>query len=276
MGLYTIQVFTNVGGNGFPFQTQKGATIPVGCVGANAKCLFADTFAFVGSTRNEAIGVYLAGSGTAARISTRLVDDELAKVADPSQIVVENRMSRGERRLLVHLPDKTLVFLANATRTLEQPIWYIAQSGLGDPYRLRNAVSAYGKTIVGDTQSAALGELSDTIFAQFGDAVEWQFDAGPLYNDGKGAIVTAADLIGLPGRSPASVEGTMFLSITRDGETWSAERVLPMGTRGQRYRRMQWRPRILLRTWLGFRFRGYSTAMPAFAALEISAEPLSA
>jgi hypothetical protein len=276
MGLYTIQVFTNVGGNGFPFQTQKGATIPVGCVGANAKCLFADTFAFVGSTRNEAIGVYLAGSGTAARISTRLVDDELAKVADPSQIVVENRMSRGERRLLVHLPDKTLVFLANATRTLEQPIWYIAQSGLGDPYRLRNAVSAYGKTIVGDTQSAALGELSDTIFAQFGDAVEWQFDAGPLYNDGKGAIVTAAELIGLPGRSPASVEGTMFLSITRDGETWSAERVLPMGTRGQRYRRMQWRPRILLRTWLGFRFRGYSTAMPAFAALEISAEPLSA
>jgi hypothetical protein len=174
------------------------------------------------------------------------------------------------------LPDKTLVFLANATRTLEQPIWYIAQSGLGDPYRLRNAVSAYGKTIVGDTQSAALGELSDTIFAQFGDAVEWQFDAGPLYNDGKGAIVTAAELIGLPGRSPASVEGTMFLSITRDGETWSAERVLPMGTRGQRYRRMQWRPRILLRTWLGFRFRGYSTAMPAFAALEISAEPLSA
>jgi hypothetical protein len=276
VGLYTIQVFTNVGGNGFPFQTQKGATIPIGCVGANAKCLFADTFAFVGSTRNEAIGVYLAGSGTAARVSTRLIDDELAKVADPSKIVLENRMSRGERRLLVHLPDKTLVFLTNATRALEQPIWYIAQSGNGDPYRLRNATVAYGKTFVGDTESAAIGELSDTIFSQFGEPVQWQFDAGPLYNDGKGAIVSAVELIGLPGRAPASVEGTMFLSITRDGETFSAERVLPMGTTGQRYRRMQWRPRLNLRTWLGFRFRGYSTAMPAFAALEVTAEPLAA
>jgi hypothetical protein len=141
LGQYTIQVFQNVGGSGFPFQTVKGASIPVGCVGPSAKCLFADSFAFVGSSRNEALGVYLAGSGTATRISSRDVDDELAKVTDPSDIILENRTSRAERRLLVHLPDKTLVFLMNASKILGEPVWYVAQSGSGEPYRIRNAVA---------------------------------------------------------------------------------------------------------------------------------------
>jgi hypothetical protein len=70
LGQYTIQFFQNVGGNGFPFQPVKSASIPVGCVGPTAKCLYGDSFAFVGSARNEAIGVYIAGSGTATRISS--------------------------------------------------------------------------------------------------------------------------------------------------------------------------------------------------------------
>lgn len=252
LGRYTIQIFRNIGGNGFPFATQKGATIPVGCVGPHAKCLFADSFAFVGSALDEAIGVYLAGSGSASRISTRWVDDELAKLTDPAtQIVLENRTSRAERRLLVHLPDKTLVFLANASRTLGAPVWVILQSGLGGQYRLRNAVMAYGKTIVGDTESGALGWLDDTVSTHFGEAVQWQFDAGPLYNGGKGGIVTAVELIGLPGRAPPGEEPTMFMSMTRDGETFSVERVLPMGMRGERTKRMIWRPRADFRTWIG-------------------------
>ena len=67
----------------------------------------------------------------------------------------------------------------------------------------------------------------------------------------------------------------MFMSMTRDGETFSVERVLPMGTRGQRTKRMQWRPRTEFRTWIGFRFRGFNAAMPGFAALEVEALPLN-
>jgi hypothetical protein len=274
-GSFTIQVFQNVGGNGFPFAPVKGATIPVGCIGPSAKCLFADSFAFVGSARNEAIGVYVAGSGSATRISTRWVDDELAKVTDPASIVLENRSSRAERRLLVHLPDKTLMFLANASRTLEAPVWVVLQSGLSQRYRPRNAVNAYNKSIVGDADSAALGVLSDEVSTHFGEPVQWRFDAGPLYNEGKGGIVVKAELIGLPGRAPAGEEPTMFMSMTRDGQTFSAERVLPMGERGQRSLRMQWRPRAEFRTWIGFRFRGMNAAMPGFAALEVEALPLN-
>lgn len=276
LGRHTIQVLRNVGGNGFPFAPIRGASIPFGCVGAMAKCLYADSFAFVGSARNEAIGVYLAGNGTATRISDRAIDDELAKVADPSTIILENRTSRAERRLLVHLPDKTMVFQGNATRLLEEVVWYEAHSGIDSPYRLRNAVEAYGKIFVGDTESAAIGELSDTVSTHFGEAAEWRFDVGLLYNQGKGGIVKSLELIGLPGRAPFGVEGTAWLSMTRDGQTFSVERGIPMGKAGKFALRMQWRPRTNFRNWIGFRFRGFSSAMPGFAALEADVVPLAA
>lgn len=276
LGRFSIQVSRNVGGNGFPFATLKGASIPVGCVGPSAKCLYGDSFAFVGSARDEAIGVYLAGSGNATRVSTRAIDDELAKVADPTTIILENRTSRAERRLLVHLPDKTLVFQLNASKTLAENVWYVAQSGAGEPYRLRNAVDAYGKTYVGDVASVAIGELTDTVSTHFGEAAEWRFDVGLIYNDAKGAVLNAIELVGLPGRAPSGVDGTAWLSMTRDGETFSVERGIPVGRAGQRNLRLQWRPRTNFRNWIGLRFRGYSAAMPGFAACEATATPLDA
>lgn len=276
MGLNTIQVFRNVGGNGFPFAAIKGASIAVGCVGPSAKCLYGESFAFVGSARDEALGVYLAGSGTATRISTRAIDDELAKVEDPADIILENRTSRAERRLLVHLPGKTLVFLLNASKILGEPVWYVAQSGSGKAYRPRYATDVYGKTIVGDTESAALGELTDAVSTHFGEAAEWRFDVGLVYNEGKGGLIHSIELISLPGRAPPGVEGTAWLSMMRDGETYSIERGIPMGRAGMRNLRLQWRPRVNFRNWIGLRFRGYSAAMPGFAALEANVTPLAA
>jgi hypothetical protein len=276
LGQYTIQVFQNVGGNGFPFQPVKSATIPVGCVGPTAKCLYGDSFAFVGSARNEAIGVYIAGSGTATRISSRAIDDKLAKVTDPADIILENRTSRAERRLFVHLPDKSLVFLMNASKILGEPVWYVAQSGNGEPYRLRHAVEAYGKVYVGDAAGNLLGELTDTVSTHFGDAAEWKFDVGLLYNQAKGGIVNSIELVGLPGRAPFGTVGTAWLSMTRDGQNFSVERGIPMGRAGQTSLRLQWRPRTNFRNWIGFRFRGNSAAMPGFAACEAQVTPLAA
>jgi len=275
LGRYTIQVLRNVGGNGFPFQNLKGASIPVGCVSASAKCLYADSFAFVGSARDEALGVYIAGNGAAARISTRAIDKELAKVSDPTSIVLENRTYGGERRLFVHLPDKSLVYLLNCSRATEESVWYVAQSGRGSPYRLRNAINCYGKTIVEDAAANGLGELSEEVSTHFGEEAEWQFDCGLIYNGGKGGIIRKLELVGLPGRAPHGVNGTAFLSMTKDGETWSLERGMAMGRAGERNRRLQWRPKFNFRNYVGLRFRGYSAAMPGFAALEAEITPLA-
>ena len=56
---YTIEVFDNIGGSGFPFTRLPGGLIPKGCVGTKAKTLFAETIAWVGSARNEPCSVYM-------------------------------------------------------------------------------------------------------------------------------------------------------------------------------------------------------------------------
>lgn len=272
LGRNTIQVYRNIGGNGFPFQTQKGATIPYGCVSASAKCLYASTFAFVGSARNEALRVYVAGQGDAAAISSRAVEDALAAVADPSLIVLEARASRGEQRLFVHLPDETWCYCAEASATVQEKVWYRLRSGDG-PYRIRGAIQAYGQTYVGDLDSAAIGLLSDDTDLHFGDEPGWQFDAGLIYNAARGGILHSAELVGLPGR--ASRDAAIFLSTTRDGQQFSQERQIGAGKPGERTKRLQWRPHTMFSNYLGLRFRG-TGGMPGFAKLEAEIEPLGA
>jgi hypothetical protein len=273
-GTNTIQIFRNIGGDTFPFTTLIGATIPYGVVGPLAKCRYADSFAFVGSTRNEALRVYIAGMGDASPISNRLIEDELAAVSDPTSIILENRTSRGEQRLFVHLPTKSLVFLRAASTMLQTPVWYVAQSGFGAPYRQRFAVEGYGQVIVGDLNSAQLATLTDAHTAQFGEEPAWQFDVGLVYNGAKGGIVHSVELVGLQGRAPYGINAKAFMSMSRDGVNFTTERPRPMGLAGQN-NRLQWRPRSSFRNYLGFRFRGTGGGLPGFAACEANLSPLA-
>lgn len=271
LGRYTIQVFENLGGNGFPFQTVKGATIPYGCVSASAKCKLAERFAFVGSAKGQALGVYFAGDGTATKISTREIDDALAAEADPTAIELEARAYRDEQRLVIHLAEQSWVFLYEASKRVGEPVWYRAQSGRGRPYRLRHAVLCYGKWIVGDTESNAIGVLSEDLKSHFGEECEWEVGLGLVYNQAKAGLMHSVELVGLPGRGG---DGSAFLSISRDGENWSAEQMVSW-RRGDRGARLQWRPHVRFGNWMGLKFRGYDGAMPGFAKLEADIRPLS-
>lgn len=263
IGRYTIQPARNVGGNGFPFATIEGAVIPYGCVSATAKTKFSTSYAFVGSARNEGLRVFIAGQADATPISTRAVEDALAAVEDPASIVMETRAWRGEQRLLVHLPGETWVYLAEASRAVQQAVWYRCQSGTGAAYRLRNAVVVDGKTWVGDADSTALGLLSDSVSTHFGDETQWQFDVGLI--DGPGTL-QSVELVGLPGRGPQSEEARIFLSLSRDGgQTFGVERAINAGSGGKRRKHVQWRPHARYSSYLGLRFRGVNQAMSGFA-----------
>ena len=270
LGRYTTQVFDNVGGNGFPFADKKGAGFPFGCVSPTAKALFGDGFAFVGSGRNEGLNVFIATQGQAEPIGCRELCEALDALADPSVVEVEVRSDRNEKRLFIHLPDKSWVYLLNASSIAQVPIWYtVATDASG--YRCRNAVDAYGLSIAGDTQSGAFGYLAMDDRSHFGIAPDWSFDAGLIYNASLGAIVHSLELVGLPGRGG---DGAAFMSWTRDGETFGVERAVTLLS-GNRTRRIAWRPHTRIGNYLGLRFRGTGMALPGIASLEAKLAPLS-
>jgi hypothetical protein len=278
-GTNSIQPFTNQGGSLFPFAPNISGVIPIGCVGPMAKCHFANSYAFVGGSRNESTSVWISLTGQPKKISTRAIDDMLADVPDPAAIQLEQRTARDEARLLVHLPDRTLVYLTNASlRNGGAPVWYVARSGQGmdKPYRPRNAVLAYGEWWVGDTETAALGTLTDGLATHFGEAVGWEFSTIFAYNEGKGFIVHELELVGLPGRGVAANGASAFASFTRDGETWSPEVACRLPPNGQRTKRVIWAPHKRFRNFAGMKFRGDSNSLTGWASLRGEIEGLAA
>ena len=269
----TIEVFEYVGGNGFPLQRNASALIEKGCVGPRAKAYIGDTFAFVGGGRNEAVGVYLAGPGQAAKISTQEIDELLASLSEDElyQINAEARIDKDEQRLLVHLPTTTCVFYVNASAAAGEKVWAYVNSGLQfeDPYGPRNAVWCYSRWVVGD-ENGRIGQIDYSVSTLFGEVAGWRFDTKLLYNGGAYAILGAVELVGNVGRG-----GRIFFSSTVDGRTWSLEQSISGGAIGQRAQRLQWRPGRRFQQWMGLRFRGADDGTDSFARLEADIEALA-
>ncbi|WP_347270352.1 packaged DNA stabilization protein [Rhizorhabdus histidinilytica] len=269
----TIEVFQNIGGNGFPFQRNSGALIEKGCVGPRAKAYIAQTFAFVGGGQNESVGVYFAGAGAALKVSTTVVDDILSQFTEEElyDIVVEARIDSDEQRLLIHLPTQTLCYYVNASKTLGHPVWVFLASGIqfDEPYLPRNAVRAFGKWVVGD-KNGRLGYYDYGVSTQFGDVAGYRFDTVLLYNDSAWAILGDVELIGTPGRN-----SNIFFSCTTDGQTWGLETQIYGGSTGRRDTRMVTRPRRRFSNWMGLRFRGSDEGTSSFARLEADIEALA-
>ena len=274
----TIENFRNSGSSGFPFVRQSGALIPKGCVGTFASAYILQTFAFIGGDVNEGVSVYLAGAGQAIPISTPEIDMELGRLTEEqlAAIEVESRRDRDEERLLIHLPSVTLVWLANASKVSGEQIWHRLAAGTGgdQPYLNRHATLLNDRWWVGNP-AGQLGYLDYGVETQFGAVAGWEFQTAFVYNESRGAIFKSTELVGLPGRAPFGVDATCFFAYTLDGQTWSEERANPMGQRGERNIRMQWRPMFRMSNYAGFRFRGANTSMAAWARLEADIEALS-
>lgn len=277
---YTIEFFRNVGGEGYPFQLIDGAQIMRGAIGTQAFCLFTDTLAFLGSGRNESPAVYLAGSGTSNKISTREIDvilqgyteDELASV------VLEARVDKGHQHLWVRLPDQTLVFDAAATLALQVPVWFILATSVVGPgqYRAQNLVWAYNRWLCGDPLSNNCGVLVNNVSSHYGEVVGWEFGTLVLYTEGMGAIVHSLELVGLPGYAAFGADPVIWTSSSPDGSNWGLERPITAGKFGQTTKRLCWRLRDRIRNWRIQRFRGTSDTHMSIARLEAVFEPLGA
>lgn len=277
-GRFTIEVFQNVGGDLFPFQRIEGAQVPRGVIGTHAYAEFLNTFAFVGSGRNEAPAVYLMVPGDTSKLSTREIDQTLLEYTEDelAALVLEARVDKGHQHLYLHLPDQTLVFDAAASKVVGEPVWFTLTSSITGraTYRARGLVWCYDKWLAGDPTSGNVGELVNTAATHYGATTGWDFGTLMLYNEGNGAIVHELELVSLPGRVPLGKDPTVWTSYSLDGQTWSQERGTQAGKQGERLKRIAWRKQGKFDSYRVQRFRGTSDAHLTMARLEVKLEPL--
>ncbi len=275
----TIEVFDNVGGEFFPFNRVDGAQVQKGAVGTHACCEFMQRIAFVGNGKGEAPSVYLAANATTEKIATREIDQLLESytLEQLSQILVESRVEKDHQLLYIHLPDKTLVFDGNASAQAGQAVWFVLVTttvGFAQ-YRGRNPVYCYGKWICGDPQSSNLGLMVDNVSTHWGLTVRWEFATMIVYNESKGVVFHQLELVALTGSVQLGINPTIATSYSLDGQSWSQERFINVGTTGAR-KRLVWFQQGFMRNWRIQRFRGTSDAHIAAVRLEAELEPMVA
>jgi len=275
----TIEVFDNVGGDLFPFQRIDGAQIEKGVIGTQACCVYMETIAFLGGGFNEAPGIYMGANANATKISTQEIDEILLNYTEAQLALVklEARNDRAHQHLYVHLPDRTLVFDAAATQELGQPVWFTLTSSLEgfSKYRAQSLVWCYDRWLVGDPVGGNVGYMVQDISSHYGQAVRWEFGTTILYNEGRGAIISNLELVGLTGSVAFGEDPTISTSYSVDGQNWSQPKFIKAGTTGQRAKRLVWFQQGWMRNWRIQRFQGTSDAHLSFARLEAAIEPLA-
>jgi len=276
---HSIEPFQNVGGNGFPFQRIEGAAVPRGPVGTHTFCKYLETFAFLGSGRNEAPGVYLMVPGDTQRISTPGIEATLQEYteAELAAAIVECRVQQATSVLYIHLPDQTLCFDSAMTKVVGEPVWYTLTTSIVDrgQYRARDFLWAYDKWTAADPTGTAICRLDETISTHYGAVNGWQFDTLALYNEGNGALIHDLELVASTGVVNVNARPVVWHSYSAEGMPFSQERATSAGVRGSRGKRICWRSQGRIDNWRMLRFRGTSDAHIAMARLEARFEALN-
>lgn len=276
---HTVEIFDNVGGQGFPFQRIEGAQFERGTVGTHTACVYMEQLAFIGGGRNESIAVWIGINGSTQKLSTREIDKLLNKFTEEqlSKVVIEAKVHEDQQHLLIHLPDKTLVYDGPTSIKVGQPVWFILHSGkIGEfKYRARDLVRCYDKWLVTDTQSRKHGYLSDSIGSHYGDLVEWCFGTQIVYNESRGAIFHELELVALTGHVELGDDPSIYTEYSLDGETWSMPKRIKSGKEGERVKRLTWFQQGSMRNWRIQRFKGLSDTHLTFSRLEAQLEPLN-
>jgi len=277
---HTIEVFDNVGGQGFPFARIEGAQVQKGAIGPNAACQFIGAVAFLGSGRNETAGIYIAANANAVKLSTGEIDYLLKSYSDAqlAEVVLESVVDESHQWLFVHLPDRTLVYDAAASAVLQQPVWFTLTTSVAgfQRYQAKDAVWCYGQWLVGHPTDGTYGHWDDSISSHWGSVVRWEFGTLIMYNEGRGAIIHELELVALTGNVAMGAEPTLSTSYSVDGETWSIPQFRSFGANGALAKRIAWLRQGFMRHWRIQRFQGDSTAHGSFARLEVRVEPLNA
>lgn len=275
----SIEVFDNVGGSGFPFQRIEGAQIQKGSVGTFAAVVYDKKIAFVGGERNEPPAVYIAINGQDEKISTREIDIILQSYTTEqiADTVMEVRKDKSHNWLYIHLPNQTLVYDVEATKALQQSVWFTLSGGIltKTRYPARSFVWCYDKWLAGDPDTGKISEVSNKVSTQLGTEVKWEFNVGIIYNEGRGAIIHDLELVCLTGEVALGLNPVVTTEYSIDGLTWSQPMTTPAGRQGERATRVSWRKQGMLRNWRTQRFSGSTDAHITVVRLEARVEGLA-
>lgn len=245
-GARTTEAFSNVGGAGFPF-SRINLFLEQGFSSQFAVQTALNSFLFIGAGENEQPGVWISSGNGTEKISTHPVDEILRPLtsAQISAITSWSYSQNGHYFVGWNLPETSIVFDLVTGRWHERK----SRIPLGGneytvgPWRARYPVSAYGKILVGDSESGKIGALDPEAYLELGNTIARQITTQPFQNNMGPFFVPWIELTVESGVGDTTTTDPMVtMSRSRDGgRTFQGSRPRPIGAQGEYSRRAIWR-----------------------------------
>jgi len=269
-GRYSIEYFIDVAADNFAFQRVNSRGLKIGIISSLCKCEVHGHWYFIGSRKNETLGVHVLSAGQTQKISTREIDKLLAQYSDADfkNVRMETWEFENSSLVIIHLPNEVLCFRPDiAVKYSPEVAWFKLKSDIqgNTPYRAINGVydPRFSAFIVGDKQNTNIGKLDLSKATQYGNKVEWILYSPFLALET--ASINELELETISGDYTSDGEVTVAFSMTKDGRTYSKEFWASYGAPNEYNKRFILRRLGYVNNWVGFKFRGISDARVAFA-----------
>lgn len=238
----TIEPHQNVGAANFPFERIPGAVIARGLGAVYAITQEDNTVFFLG----EDLIFYKMPAGSLTRISTHALEHEWARYAVTSDAVCYSYTFAGHKFIGLTFPTQSRTFQFDIASGLwhERQSWDLNGNPMG-LWRFFCVIEAYGKTLVGDAFSGAIGYLSDTTYTELGNTMQGLGVAPSIHGDMKRVFHAKFQLDIEGGVGIASGQGSdpqIMLDWSDDGghtytdqQEWTS-----MGAAGKYNTRLRW------------------------------------
>ncbi len=247
IGAMSTEVWSDQGGEAFGFT--RANTISVGAVGPRSVTRgtilasggsVVDTVAWAATDGDGRFaGIIMLTGYTPQKISTEYIDRLVDEVADKSSIRATSWVERGRGFLAWRLPTTTVVYDTSTGRWSERRSR--TASGADTTWRIGLTTVMGGRVVAGDANLPKLYWLDSDVADEAGDELVMVVRTPPLHAFPGRIECNHVYLDVVPGVGTLAETNPMIaMRMSRDGETWGAERLRSLGSQGQRQKRASW------------------------------------
>lgn len=176
-GEKSIELWDNIGGAGFPFERVPNGYVENGCGAPYSTCAADNTVFWIDQDR---LARRLEGN-VPRRISNEGVEQAWQDYSTISDAIGFSYVHDGHTFVVFQFPTAgaTWVYDINTGE------WHERRSYGSDQWRAAWVAKAYGKTLVGDTESGNVGEISSTVYQEWGGELLREATTGVVYDQGR-------------------------------------------------------------------------------------------
>lgn len=245
-GTETIEVFSNVGSGGFPFQRINGFIIPKGVYAPFSMINADSSFMWIGGGTNEKAAIWRLSGNDAEKVSTTAIDNILQAYSNEeiSSSFAWSYADSGAFFIGFRLPDTTIVF------DLITSQWHQRKSQLTDTrgvrkftsWRANSLLTVYGGLYCADSQDGRIGEVSEDFYTEYNTPIFREFSVATLFNNGDSFNVPEVELVCESGTANGDdPDPVVFMSTSSDAKIFSDDIPRSLGKIGEYSARQIWR-----------------------------------